>query len=437
MGLNLLKSRAFGSTGQDLLPLWFAVMGTSLAAAAGPVDQRLAAPPRAIGQPALPSWFARAPALAPPQGQVIRVSTVNELLTAAEQVPSGGSILVEDGDYRLPRPIVLSAKRDIAVRGASGDPAKVTLRGRGWDSGLRNDDILHLGRCDGVTVADLTFADCRSYGIKVEAEQGPREIHIRNCRFQDIGVRAIKGSAGQDPEVRAVRGSVRFCVFENTRVPPADWLFGGDYIAAIDMMALEDWTFSDNVFRNIQGRTGGGRAAIFIWVRSRRVLVERNLILNCDRGVAFGNPGQSTANLEGERLVYVADSVIRNNFIVGGPDCGIELWHADGIQVLHNSIWRPEANWHRGIRVGTGTTRTEIINNLVHGEIQLEGGAARLSHNLTGRLEGYFSDPPSGNLALTRGAAGAVDQGETGLEVTHDIRDRPRDARPDLGAWEH
>jgi hypothetical protein len=45
-----------------------------------------------------------------------------------------------------------------------------------------------------------------------------------------------------------VKGSVRGCYFENTKVPPADWLFGGDYIGAIDMMALEDWTFSRNVF---------------------------------------------------------------------------------------------------------------------------------------------------------------------------------------------
>ena len=62
--------------------------------------------------------------------------------------------------------------------------------------------------------------------------------------------------------------------------------------------------------------------------------MERNLILNCDRGMAFGNPGQSTANLAGERLVYVADGIIRNNFIAGGPDCGIELWYADRIKVL-------------------------------------------------------------------------------------------------------
>ena len=56
------------------------------------------------------------------------------------------------------------------------------------------------------------------------------------------------------------------------------------------MMSLEDWTISDNTFVNIKGHSGGGRAAIFVWVRSRRVVVERNQILHCDRGIAFGQP---------------------------------------------------------------------------------------------------------------------------------------------------
>lgn len=378
----------------------------------------------------------KAPALPAPEGEVIRVATVDALFAAVDRVGPGGTILLADGHFQLPRPIVLAGKRDIAMRSDSGNPAKVRLIGRGWDSQARTDDLLHITRSEGVTIADLTFADSRSYGIKVEAETAPKDIHIYNCRFRDIGVRAIKGSAGQDPTVRAVKGSIRFCAFENSKVPPADWLFGGDYIAAIDMMALEDWTISDNVFRDIKGRNGGGRAAIFIWVRSRGVVVERNLIVNCDRGVAFGNPGQSTANLEGERLVDVADSVIRNNFIAGGADCGIELWYADRIKVLHNSIWRPEENWRRGIRVGTGTTRTEIVNNLVHGEIRLEGGEARLSHNLAARLEGYFVDPEAGHLELTRAATGAVDQGAPLSEVTEDIRGRHRVSHPDLGAWE-
>lgn len=384
----------------------------------------------------LPSWFPKAPILPPPQGEVIQVATADELLAAVDRVAPGGTILLADGEYKVPRVVVLERKKNLTIRSASGDPTKATLRGQGWDSNARDDDILHIGNCDGITIADLTFADCRSYGVKVEAENAPKNIHIYNCRFRDIGVRAIKGSAGQDPNVRAVKGSIRHCSFENTRVPPADWLFGGDYIAAIDMMALQDWTISDNVFRNIKGRNGGARAAIFIWVRSRQIVVERNLIVNCDRGVSFGNPGQSTANNAGEQLAYVADGIIRNNFIAGGPDGGIELWHADRIKVFNNTIWRPERNWNRGIRIGTGTVHTEIVNNLVQGEIRLEGGQAELRHNLTGRLDGYFVDTAAGNLALTAEATGAIAQGVSLPEVKDDIRGRPRKERPDLGAWE-
>jgi hypothetical protein len=364
------------------------------------------------------------------------VGTADELLAAVDRSSLGCTILLANGQYKLIRPLVLDQKEHIVLRSASGDAAQVTLSGKGWDSGDDHDDILHIGRCEGVTIADLSFADCRSYGIKVEAENAPRDIHILNCHFRNIGVRAIKGSAAQEANTRAVKGSVRGCYFENTKNPPAEWLFGGDYIAAIDMMALEDWTFSDNVFRNIKGRNGGGRAAIFIWVRSRKVVVERNVIVNCDRGVAFGNPGQSTANIAGERLVYVSESIIRNNFIVGGPDCGIELWYADGIKVLNNSIWRPEQNWSRGIRIGAGTTRTEIANNLVHGGIQSEGGEARVHHNLAGQLDRCFEDPISGDLRLTSSATAAFKQGVPVAEVTEDIRRRPRTGNPDLGAWQ-
>jgi len=393
-------------------------------------------PSEASASQSVPLWFPTAPPLAPPQAEVIRVVNVDELFLAIENIGAGGTILLGEGHYKLPRAMILQKKNNITIRSAAGDPAKVTLSGKGWNSQVKGDNILCIGHCEGVTIADLAFTDCRSYGIKVEAENAPKDICIYNCRFRNIGVRAIKGSAGKNPNVRAVRGSVRYCRFENTKVPPAHWLFGGDYISAIDMMALEDWIFSDNVFRNIKGRNGGGRAAIFIWVRSRRVVVERNLIINCDRGVAFGNPGKSTANVAGERLVYIRDAVIRNNFITGGPDCGIELWYAEHVKIFNNSMWRPERNWSRGIRIGTGTSHTNIVNNLVHGEIRFDGGKALLRQNLASRLDGYFVDPASGNLALTQAAAKAIDRGVYLLDVTEDIRRKSRSGPHDLGAWE-
>src|SRR6266436_406672 len=49
-----------------------------------------------------------------------------------------------------------------------------------------------------------------------------------------------------------------------------------------------------------------------------------------------------------------------------------------------------DRNWSRGIRIGAGVARTEVVNNLVHGGIQIEGGEANIHHNLARRLDGYF-----------------------------------------------
>ncbi|HAB16709.1 MAG TPA: hypothetical protein DCE44_09695, partial [Verrucomicrobiales bacterium] len=188
-----------------------------------------------------PAWWSMPKPLPPPgpSEKVLRAASAQEILTAAEVLAPGTTLLIEPGIYSLPRPLVLRRRQDITIRSVSGDPSSVTLKGKGWELGDDHDDILHIADCRGVRIAGLTFADCRSYGIKVEAEHGPKDVQIDRCRFRDIGVRAIKGSAGRDPGVRAHRGSVRFCDFENSRIPPANWLFEGDYIAGIDMMALE------------------------------------------------------------------------------------------------------------------------------------------------------------------------------------------------------
>jgi hypothetical protein len=67
-------------------------IGISLCCAAS----LLAAPP---DQP----WFPKAPALSPPSGPVIEVSTVEELFQAAENVPPGGTILLAMGATCCPR----------------------------------------------------------------------------------------------------------------------------------------------------------------------------------------------------------------------------------------------------------------------------------------------------------------------------------------------
>jgi hypothetical protein len=367
----------------------------------------------------------------PEGGRRVHVSTAEELAAAVDNARHGDAILLANGVYRLGRFLNLDNVKDVTIRGASNDPAKVILQGRGFDAVSRGDDILRIAGCENVTVAYLTFADCHAYGLKVEAEHSPKNIHVYHCHFLNIGTRGLKGSTAQ--RTVAAGGSVRYCHFENTKVPSGDWQFGGNYISAIDMMSLEDWTISDNTFVNIKGHSGGGRAAIFVWVRSRRIVVERNRILNCDRGIALGNPSGSSNYMDG--MLHVHDSICRNNFIVAGPDAGIELAWVDGVKVYNNTVWRQDFKG-RGIRCIEKIHNVDFANNLVRGALLLAGGEAT-RNNLVGPLDGHFVDPAGGDLRLIAHAADAIDKGQPLAEVADDIDRRPRGASPNLGASEY
>ncbi|MHC4400848.1 MAG: right-handed parallel beta-helix repeat-containing protein [Planctomycetota bacterium] len=385
--------------------------------------------------PAVSAEVRKAPPLPRAHRTEVIVHDIGSLKQVIENARDNTTILIADGTYRLGNLVYMRAKKNVTLRGASADPAKVILSGVGWDSENKGDDILRIGDCENVTVAHLTFSDCHGYGIKVEAENHPRNINIYNCHFRDIGTRAIKGSGGRGC---ALGGSIRYCHFENAKTPPAHWLFGGNYISAIDMMALDGWTISDNVFKNIKGRGGSARAAIFVWVRSKNVTVERNLIVDCDRGVAFGNPSASSSQVTAGEY-HVARSICRNNFILPGPDAGIELWWVDGVKIYNNTVWRRDDSG-RGIRFGSRNKGVHIANNLVRGAIMPEGDGApldvRLENNVTGPLEDYFVDPSAGDLRITPRAAEALNAGIPLPDVTEDFDGRPRDTRPEVGAAE-
>lgn len=381
------------------------------------------------------TWLKRdVPEMTVPEGaRRVEVSTVEELRAAVTNAQDGDAILVADGTYEVDGPLEFYGKKNVLLRGASGDPSKVVLRGRSWDTVDHQDDILRIGDCESITVAHLTFAECHAYGIKVEAEHDPKDIHIYDCRFRNIATRAIKGSTSKTGV--ASGGSIRYCDFENTKVPPGDWQFDGNYISAIDMMALEDWTVADNTFRGIKGATGGGRAAIFLWVRSKRLTVERNVIVDCDRGIALGNPSGSTNFVEGIR--HAEDSICRNNVIRAGKDTGIELSWVDDVKIYHNSIYRDDPDG-RGIRAIQKVGRLDIANNLVRGRILIEEDDApvQMRHNVVGELDGVFRDPKSADLRLTESAAEAIDAGVALGEVGEDFGGTRREDPPDVGAWE-
>src|SRR5208282_3510398 len=83
----------------------------------------------ADGPPRQP-WFPEAPPLPRSAGEVIRAATVAELFRAAKDVRPGGTILLADGHYSLPRFLELHTD-DVTLRSESGRRDSVVIDGGG------------------------------------------------------------------------------------------------------------------------------------------------------------------------------------------------------------------------------------------------------------------------------------------------------------------
>src|SRR5688572_3074581 len=107
-------------------------------------------------EPPNQEWFPKAPKLPPPTGKVLRVSTVDELLSAAEQVEPGGTILLADGVYSMPRYFDIHTD-NVTLRSESGDRHRVVIDG----SQSRHGELIGVTACSGVTIADLTVQNIK------------------------------------------------------------------------------------------------------------------------------------------------------------------------------------------------------------------------------------------------------------------------------------
>jgi len=101
--------------------------------------------------PAVSAELRKVPPLPRGHGTEVIVDDVGRLKQVIENARDNTTILIADGTYRLGNLIYLRAKRNVTLRGASGDPTKVILSGVGWDSENQGDDILRIGDCENVT----------------------------------------------------------------------------------------------------------------------------------------------------------------------------------------------------------------------------------------------------------------------------------------------
>jgi len=384
------------------------------------------------------TWLPKAPPLPPPSGPVLRARTVQELFDALQRVQPGGTVLVAEGTYHLPRRLEIHTNR-VALRGETGRRDHVVLDGAKHRLG----ELLAVTGCSDVTIADLTIQNVTWNGIKLDTDTGVHRVTIRNCVLHNIWQRAVKGVRVPREKLAEYRPrdcNVQYCLFYNDRPKtfaddPADTPdnFDGNYIGGIDVMFPKGWVISDNVFVGIHGRTGQARGAVFLWHDAQDCVVERNVIIDCDTGIALGNSYRPE-----DIQIHCTRVVARNNFVVRCPESGIVADYTKDCRILHNTIHDPTSRLGRLIRLVHDNDGLLVANNILSGPPLRNESASRISvrSNLQKDLTEAFANAALGNLRLTARAKDAIDAGVPLPDVTEDIDRRPRGPRPDIGAHE-
>ncbi len=365
--------------------------------------------------------------LFPMISEAITVSTTQQLVDAIAAANSGGdnTIILQNGTYTLDNMLWVAAS-NVTVRSASGNRADVIIEGRGMTG-----TVTHIFNVAGshFTVRDVTLRLVSQHAVQLQIDVD--SALIQNVHFIDTGEQMFK--AAYDPtnmSLSSDNGIVENCFFEYSAGIGPQWYIGG-----IDVHNGKNWIVRNNAFSGIRSPSGDiAEHAIHFWSSSENTLVERNIIINCDRGIGFGMGDR------GHIGGIIRNNMIYHNAAAGFNDAGIILESAVNASVYNNTVYH-EHSYPNAIEYRFGaTTGAFIANNLTNRAIaQRDGASGTVSHNVTNAQAGWFVNTSTGDLHLNSAISSVVDQGMaiSGLTSDFDGDPRPQGAGIDIGADEY
>lgn len=357
------------------------------------------------------------------------VSDAGQLTDAIAQANAGGDKLIEltDGVYQLDGGMWVSAS-GVTVRSVSGNRDAVRILGQGMDGGVSH---IFWAAASDFSVRDITLGNVANHAVQVHGDMGVSNFKMINCRVIDTGEQMLKVSYDPArPDLRSTNGLVEGCLFEFTA-----GIANQSYTGGIDAHQATGWVVRSNTFRGIRSPADDvAEFAVHFWSDSIDTIVEKNLIVNCDRGIGFGLGDRGHQG-----------GVIRNNMIYhdsseGFADVGIGLESATGTRVYNNTVYQEHSYpWAIEYRFGS-TSGCYIANNLTNRDIaSRDGGQASLEANVTSAQAGWFRDVAAGDLALSGRVGEVVDRGVAIEGLVDDFfgTSRPQGAGMDIGANEY
>lgn len=373
----------------------------------------------------------------PRETWAVVVSNVSQLQNAVNNANSGGdkTILIADGQYDMPGVALTITADGVTVRSQSGNRSAVVLDNQYGKAGTTG--IFRITSSN-VTIADMTLKRPYYHAIHISPGGGKNteNILVDNVHIIDPGEQAIKINADtyDNPSFRANNGTIQNCLMELTDTGRTNLTSPSHpcYTGGVDGHWAQNWIVRDNVIRGFWCADALSEHGIHFWSDSVNILVERNLIVDCDRGIGFG------LGERGNR-----GGIIRNNMIYHGPnygvsDVGINLESTPDAQVYNNTVFHVHNYSAIEYRFGA-TANVTIKNNLTNRSIsQRDSASGQVINNVTSAQASWFKNTSAGDLHLASSINGVVDSGQAiaGLTDDFDKERRPQGSGVDIGADE-
>ncbi len=365
----------------------------------------------------------------------VNVSNVSQLVNALSTANgAGGSyvIALADGTYTVSSTLHVTGP-NITITSQSGVRENVIIEGDAMSANAAVGDVI-LVSASNFTLSNVTLQHCGWDLLQIAGEDNAQNALVHNVVFRDGYQQLLKVSVLQSTPGTATPGAttanngiIEDSLFEYTAGVGPEYYIGG-----IDIHAGKNWIVRGNTFNSIiSPNTAVAEFAIHVWDSSANALVEKNLIINCDRGIGFGLG--TAANTGG---------IIRNNMIYHAAnngqfaDVSIDLEESPGSQVYNNTVLAmhsyPNAIEYRF----TQTTGALIVNNLTNKAIEARDGATgTVATNVTDAVSSWFVNPTQGDLHLAYKVPGVVGAGQPVSGLTDDFDGDPRPANSiDIGA---
>jgi hypothetical protein len=356
---------------------------------------------------------------------VINVGTAAQLQSAVATANAAGGnriILLADGTYTVSGMLNVTGS-NITIAGQAGHRANVVIQGDAMSATATVGPVIRVD-ANNFTLHDVTVQRSANHDIQIVGEDGVQSPVIKDCILRDSYQQMLKVSQDPSrPSVTSNGGLVENCVFEYSAGIGPEYYIGG-----IDAHGSQNWTVRGNTFRNIiSPNTTVAEFAIHFWdLPAGNNLIERNTIIDCDRGIGFGMDGRGNSG-----------GIIRNNMIYHGAnkgqfaDSAISLIDSPNSQVYANTILMLDSfPWAIDYRYAD-TTGVLIENNATNLPILARDGAAgTVAHNVTNAVAGWFVAPANGDLHLATAISALVGQGVPiqGLTDDFDGTTRPQGA---------